>query len=275
MSGVAVERRPAIRTRRRVTFRANPLGLATLAALIGLWQLVFGAGIVHVHYLPTPVDVFRGGRDLLSSGDLVHNGLHTLVSTVLGWFIGLILGLILGLAVGLVPVVWRYCMASFELLRAVPGVTLAPLAVLIFGLSTRMELVLIVFVAVWPILISTVAGVRSANPARLEMARSLRMSRVRTIRAVILPGALPEILVAMRISLALALALAVVAEIVGNPDGIGYALVSEQDALQPGRMFAYIVLAGLIGIALNAVVVFISRLLWPGAMAVMDRSEGM
>ena len=83
------------------------------------------------------------------------------------------------------------------------------------------------------------------------------------MRYLLLPAALPSIIVGARISLGLALVMAIVAEIVGNPEGLGYGIVREQQALHPEFMFAYIAVVGLLGVALNAGVLAVTTTLWP------------
>jgi sulfonate transport system permease protein len=84
---------------------------------------------------------------------------------------------------------------------------------------------------------------------------------------VFLPAAMPAILVGMRISLTLAVVLAVLAEMVGNPEGLGYGVVSQQQALRPDLMFVYVVVIGLLGLALNALLIGIVSVSFPAAAA--------
>jgi NitT/TauT family transport system permease protein len=131
-------------------------------------------------------------------------------------------------------------------------VTLVPVALLMFGFSARMELSLILFASAWPVLLSTIGGVRSARDELLDVARVLRLSRPATLAKIVLPGAVRSIVVGLRLALSLSLVLAVVAEMLGNPSGLGHALVAAQQALQPEEMFAYVFAIGLLGVGLNS-----------------------
>jgi ABC-type nitrate/sulfonate/bicarbonate transport system permease component len=108
-------------------------------------------------------------------------------------------------------------------------------------------------------------GVTSVHPRLHDVGRTFRLSRKETILRIILPAAMPAIVVGARISLGLALVLAIVAEMVGNPEGLGYGIVREQQALRPDLMFAYIVTVGLIGIALNAAMLAVAESLFPSS----------
>lgn len=260
------------RMARRRAWRPQPnwLGLLTAAVLIAVWQLLCQAGILHFAYLPSPGGIARGAGQLWSAGTLQSDTLHTLGVTLLGWVIAAVIGGLLGFLLGLVPALADWFMASFEVLRAVPGVTLAPLAVILFGFSIQMELVLVVYVSLWPVFMSTFVGTRDRNPYRADMARSLRMANVAQVFKIIVPDAAAEVFVSLRLALAVALNLAVLAEMIGNPAGIGNGLISSEEGLQPGHMFAFVIIAGLLGVALNWLLMVLFRALTPGVAATLD-----
>lgn len=241
----------------------NVLGLATMANLVVVWELAVRGGLADYEFLSAPSGVIRAYVTLLSSGELVDHTIHTLRSTLVGWAIATPVGIALGAWLGLSHTAWRYSMASIEVLRAIPPISLVPVAILVFGFSLRMELTLIVYVAAWTVLINTIDGVRSVRPELLDVARMLRMSRAARVRKVVLPAATPSIVVGLRLALSLSLVLAVVAEMIGNPRGLGNALISAQLALQPEQMFAYVVTVGLVGISLNAGLRYVSGVAFP------------
>jgi ABC-type nitrate/sulfonate/bicarbonate transport system permease component len=157
-------------------------------------------------------------------------------------------------------------MASVEILRPIPGIAFLPVALLLFGFSTRMELFVIILPVLWPILIGTMSGIMAVSNRLQDVGRTLRLTRYEILRKILLPAAAPTIFVAARISLTLALVLAVIAEMVGNPQGLGYAIVSAQQALRPDEMFAYIFIVGIFGVAINVLAMVASR--WVPALAV-------
>lgn len=232
--------------------RVNWPGLLTIVLLAGAWEGAVRWSLLDYQYLPAPSAIVGGGATLLTSGELIPNVLHTLMVTLIGWSIASVIGIALGLLLGLSPTAYRYSMTSFEVTKAIPPITFVPVTLLIFGFSLRMELVIVVYVGVWPVLINTIGGVRGVPFELLEVGRMLRMAPAAKVTKLIVPAALPEITVGLRLALSLCLVLAVVAEMVGNPDGLGHALVRAQQALQPEKMFAYVLSAGFLGIALNA-----------------------
>ena len=236
----------------RPAHRMSPLGLLTMAALLALWQALVGTGALDYEYVPAPSEVAAAAVRLTSSGELPETVAHTLRVVLLGWGAAALVGIVLGLALGLSRTVWRWSMASLEAIRAMPPICLVPIALLIFGFSVRMELTIIVYASAWPVMINTIDGVRGVRPELLQVARILRLSRLQTLRKIVLPAALPLTIVGLRLALSFALVLAIVAEVAGNPSGLGNAIVAAQQALRPDEMFAYVLAIGALGVTLNA-----------------------
>lgn len=238
--------------------RVNVIGLLTMALLVGLWEALVGSGVLDYQFLPAPSGVGRATGTLLSSGTLVADLLHTLEVALLGFTLAAVLGVGVGLLLGLSDAAWRNSMASLEVVRAIPPVSLVPLALLLFGFSVRMELTVSVFVSAWPTTINTINGVRGVRPELLDVALMLRMSPATRLRKILLPASMPSIVIGLRLSLSLCLVLAVVAEMIGNPSGLGNGLVRSQQALQPEQMFAYVLTIGVLGVVLNGVFRYLS-----------------
>lgn len=231
---------------------ANWLGLLTMVGLLVLWQVLVAAGALDYEYVPAPSEVAQAAGRLTVSGELAEAAGHTLRVVLLGWLAAGAIGVALGLFLGLSDTAWRWSMASFEVVRAMPPICLVPVALLLFGFSVRMELTIIVYAAAWPVMINTIDGARNVRPELLQVARMLRLSRIETIRKIILPAALPLAIVGLRLALSFALVLAIVAEVAGNPSGLGNAIVAAQQALRPDEMFTYVIAIGVLGVALNA-----------------------
>src|SRR5947209_3547683 len=247
--------------------RGNVAGLLTMAALVAAWEALVRFRVLQYQFLPAPSAVTRATGTLLSSGALVGNLFHTLRVTLLGFVLAAVLGIGLGLLLGLSDTAWRYSMASLEVVRAIPPVSLVPLALLLFGFSIRMELTVSVFVSAWPVMINTIDGVRAVHPELLDVARMLRFSPLTRVRKILVPAALPAIVVGLRLVLSLALVLAVIAEMIGNPTGLGNGLVRSQQALQPEQMFAYVLTIGTLGVALNGVLRYVTARAVPSLAA--------
>jgi NitT/TauT family transport system permease protein len=247
--------------------RPNWLGLAVVAAVLLAWELTVRLGIVTFDYIPAPSAIAVKSAEMLSSGELLDNLQHTLTATLLGWLIASLAGVLIGTLLGLSHWAWTYSMSSVDALRALPVVAFVPVAVLLFGFTLKMEVLVSCYSALWPVLLNTLAGMRSTHPRLLETGRVLGLSRFGRLWKLRLPAATPYIVVGLRLGLAISLVLTLVAEMVGNPQGVGYALITDSKSLQPERMFVSIIAIGLAGIVLNALLLGAAKLLARGQMA--------
>jgi ABC-type nitrate/sulfonate/bicarbonate transport system permease component len=180
-------------------------------------------------------------------------------SILIGWTAAAAIGIGLGLALGLSPLLRRWSLASFEVLRPLPAIAFLPLALLLFNFSLTTELVLMIYASIWPVFINTMGGVMGVTSRLYDVSRTLRLSRMQTLVKVIVPAAAPAIVTGCRLSMGLTLVMAIVAEMIANPHGLGYAVISELQAMQPQRMFAYVLFIGMLSIALNAGLLWVSR----------------
>jgi NitT/TauT family transport system permease protein len=251
----------------RLLRRINLLGAATLVALVGLWELAIRIGLVSFDYLPMPSEVAVGAWDVIDSGELWTNLQHTLTVAVLGWLLAAVVGLVLGTLIGLFKPVWTYSMASFDALRALPIVAFVPVAVLLLGFTMKMEILVAFYAALWPITLNTIAGMTNLDQRKREVGRVLKLSPMAQLWKLRLPAATPFIVVGLRLGLSISLVLTLVAEMVGNPAGLGFALIQKGQALRPDQMFAYIVAIGLCGIVLNSLLQSGAKVLFRGQMA--------
>jgi ABC-type nitrate/sulfonate/bicarbonate transport system permease component len=241
------------------SFRPNLSGTLTILAVVGLWEAAVRSGALTFDYLPAPSAVFVAWGQLLLSGEMLAQTAHTLWAVLVGWVIASAIGIGLGLVLGFSALARRHLLASLEVLRPLPAVAFLPLALLLFNFSLTTELVLIIYASIWPVLINTMGGVMSVGARLYDVGRTLRLSRARTLMKVVMPAAAPSIVVGCRLSLGLTLVMAIIAEMLANPHGLGYAVVSELQAMQPQRMFAYVFFIGLLAIALNGALIGLSR----------------
>jgi ABC-type nitrate/sulfonate/bicarbonate transport system permease component len=245
--------------------RVNWPGLATCALVLLLWELILRAGFAHYQNLPPPSVIADGLAEIAGNGQLLADTVHTLRSVLVGWVAAIAVGVTLGLLLGVSSLLRTYVMASIEVLRPMPGIAFAPVALLLFGFSLQMELMVIFLPALWPVLINTMGAVLGVHVRLFEVGRTFRLTQGEILRKIMLPAALPGVLVGARLSMTLALVLAVVAEMVGNPAGLGYAVVREQQAMRPELVFAYVVAIGVLGMILNAALAAAVHLLLPAA----------
>lgn len=242
------------------------IGAITTVSLLVLWEVLSLVKVLDYEFLPTPLEIATAGWRLAIRGPLIGAIGHTIYASFIGWAIGCASGIVVGLVIGLSRHCWTYGMASVEILRAVPAIALVPAAILVFGFSLSTELAIVVYACWWPVVIGTIAGTRNMAPRHHDVAMQFRLGILARVWKIVLPGAMREVLVGMRLGLSLSLALAVVTEMIGNPVGVGFELVLAQQALAADEMFAYVVIIGMLGVIFNGVFLLACRLAMPGVM---------
>lgn len=216
-------------------------------ALLVAWQASAQWGWLSNRILPAPLDVARSAIELARSGELWR---HVAVSTwraLLGFAIGGALGLALGLLTGTFRTAETLLDTTLQMIRNIPVLALIPLVILWFGIDESAKLFLVSLGVFFPIYLNTCHGIRSVDPALVEMARSYGLSRAQLYREVILPGALPQILVGVRFSLGLMWVTLIVAETVSAQAGIGYMTMNAREFLQTDVVLLGILLYALLG----------------------------
>lgn len=195
----------------------------------------------------------------LADGSVLVATGQTLAGAVSGLCIGGALGLGLGILLGLAGWLDRLLEVTIESIRPIPSVALLPIALMIFGFGYAMELSIVAKTCLFTALIFTRAAVQNVEPRLLEVARVLRLSRLASITKIILPAALPQIFVAFRLAAGSALIVAVTVEITLNPQGLGYAMMTAQQALRPDLMLGYLLWIGIVGYGWNALLLLAQR----------------
>lgn len=171
----------------------------------------------------------------------------------------IVAGVLLGILIGSSRVARRMTGPIFEFIRAVPPPVLLPVLLLIMGIDDRSKIFLIFLGCLWPILLNTIDGVRSADPVLAETTASYGMTGWTRFRHFVLPAAMPRIMTGIRLALPIAIILMVVSEMYAATDGIGYRVMLFKQTFQNGPMWAGILLIGLIGVVIAAVYGWIER----------------
>lgn len=244
--------------------RINYPGIVVVIAVVLLWQ-VSTATFLTFEFLPSPAGIVEAFGVLVANGALLDAIWHTLWVTLLAAGIAIGIGVVLGASIALIPVVRTYTLGSVDVLRSLPVVALMPVAQLIWGPNSGTELIVAVFSALWPITINTMGGVSQIHPRLVEVARVFKLSPAETFRKILLPAALPSILVGARLAVVHALVVAIVAEMLINPNfGIGGKIYRTQVALQPEQLWVWVIISGIIGYLLNEAMIRGTKRVLPG-----------
>jgi sulfonate transport system permease protein len=216
-------------------------------ALLLIWQAASQFGWLSTRILPAPSAVVKSAIQLGRSGELFH---HVAVSTqraLAGFAIGGGLGLLLGLLTGTFRHAETLLDTTIQMIRNIPPLALIPLVILWFGIDETAKLFLVSLGVFFPLYINTYHGIRSVDRGLVEMAESYGVSGWRLYRDVVLPGALPSILVGVRFSLGFMWVILIVAETISAQAGIGYMTMNAREFLQTDVVLLGILLYALLG----------------------------
>ncbi len=232
---------------RRVKTLATPLVyLRTMAAFLVLWAIISRL-TNNTALLPSPVSVIDALLELAKDGDLWRHAAISFGRMVVSVAIALALATPLGLLMGLSRVLDAIVDPTLEVLRPISGIAWIPLALFIFGIGNALPVFIMTYTAFFPILLGTIAGVRGVDSKMIDVAHTMGVSYSTIILRVVVPAALPSLLVALRLGLASSWTAVVAAELIGAPSGLGYAVEWYRELLMTPQVMAFIAMIGLLG----------------------------
>ncbi len=215
--------------------------------LLAAWQTAAQLGWLSTRILPAPWDVLKAAVTLAVSGELWSHVWTSTWRALTGFAIGGGLGLGLGLLTGSFTKAETLLDSTIQMIRNIPPLALIPLVILWFGIEEKAKLFLVSLGVFFPLYINTFHGIRSVDKGLIEMGRSYGLSGWQLYKEVILPGALPSILVGVRYSLGLMWVILIVAETIAADAGIGYMTMNAREFLQTDVVLLGILLYALLG----------------------------
>ena len=233
-------------------FTARPWVQAALPWLfpvlvLAAWQVSSQAGWLSTRVLPEPWAVLKAFWALTVSGEIWRHVATSTWRAMVGFAIGGGLGLALGLLTGTFKSAETLLDSTLQMIRNIPALALIPLVILWFGIDESAKLFLVAVGVFFPIYLNTFHGIRSVDKGLIEMAKSYGLTGWALYRHVILPGALPSVLVGLRFSLGLMWVLLIVAETISAQAGIGYLTMNAREFLQTDVVLVGIILYALLG----------------------------
>ncbi len=232
-------------------------------SLIVIWELmmVLGPGTTS-ETLAAPHSVLTGFVGIALDGSLLTATLQTLGAALGGLAIAVLIGLTLGILLGLSSILDKLLEVSIEAIRPVPSIALVPVAMMVYGFGFRMEIAIVAFTTMWPVMILTRTAIQDLEPRLLEVATALRMRFVDKVFKIMLPAIVPRVFVALRLGVGVALVVAITVEIAANPQGLGAAMILAQQTFHPELTLAILIWIGLLGYAVNHLMLLIQRRLF-------------
>ncbi|HXU55540.1 MAG TPA: ABC transporter permease [Casimicrobiaceae bacterium] len=250
------------------------LGAATYARamlfFLLLWHLV-SVWIANPVLLPGPLRVMESLFQMVASGELVEHALVSLRRLAVSFVAAGAIGIPLGVAMGMNRPFDDIVDPLVEVLRPISGIAWIPLALFILGVGDALPIFIMFYGALFPFVLNSYAAVRAVPPRYADAARTMGVPRRRIIANVMLPAALPGILVGARLAAGAGWMSMVAAELIGAPSGLGFAVEWYRELLMTSKMLAVVVSIGILGYTIDRVLRAVQHRMAPWSPAV--RSE--
>lgn len=261
---------------RRYPFATVAWIAVVAVAFIGGWKLFVVIDDTSRFILPPPEDVWSALTVLAAEARTWHHVWVTFLEIITGFTIAVVVGVVLGTILGELPRVARVINPYIILLQVLPKVAVIPLFLLWMGFGIRTNIAIAAMFAFFPMTTGTRNGIRSVDPAQIDLAVTLQMSRWKRLWLIDARSALPSVLTGMEVAIVLSTVGAVVAEfLAGGRDGLGHLAVVNLNSLRVDRMFAVVVLLSAMGILLYVVVAGLRRWLVPWHASARERPVGV
>lgn len=230
-----------------------------LIAFALLWEYGGRLGFLNSAVIPPLSNVIVALRDGLASGPLKEDLGISLTRAGIAFGAAAVVGIPLGLVMGQLPTVEKLIDPLLQLFRQTSALALYPVFILLLGLGETSKVFVIFWASLFPILLATIGGVQEVDGKLIEMARVYGARRLTIFRRVVLPGAVPQVFVGLRLSATTALLMLIAAEMIGANHGVGFQVMNAQYNFQIPLMFASIVLLALLGLAANYAILGLQR----------------
>lgn len=226
-----------------------------------LWELgpTYLASPATRVFLPPLHEVLTALGTLAANGQLADHLAASLARSASGFGIAVVTAIALGLLVAWYPALDDFLSPLLELFRNTAALALLPVFVLLLGIGETSKIAIVAYAAFFPVLLNTIAGVRTVDPLLIRAARSLGLSPVRLFQKVILPSAVPTIFTGIRMAGSSAILVLIAAEMVGAKAGLGYLIVNAQNSFLIPDMYAGILTVALLGLLVNYLLVGLER----------------
>jgi len=229
----------------------NLISLIGFLLLVCAWELAVYLFEIPDYILPAPSAIAKSLYNGFASGIFITNLMVTAIQTLAGFFLAAVLGTALGAVVAQFDIVERVVYPWLVALQALPKIAIAPLIIIWAGYGITSKIIIVALVAIFPVLVNTIMGLKSCDQGKLDLMRALGAGRWETFRSVRLPNALPFIFAGLNVAIVLAILGSIVGEFVGSKAGLGNLILEANFQFDVARIFAVLVILGVFGVVLS------------------------
>lgn len=251
-------RRPAPRSRVWAKIGESTLyAIGLPIILLVIWAI--WSSLAPAKFFPAPTAIIDAFFRTWIGPAFFTDVLPSVARLALAIVLAVVIGIVAGTLIGLTRWLRELVEPTLEFFRAIPPPVLIPIFVAVLGLTPQMQVLVIVFGAIWPVLLNTIDGVRGTDSVMTETARSFSLTRSQRLFELVLPAASPRIMAGVRQTLSVALIMMVVSELFYASSGLGYQIKYFQSNYLIAQMWSGVLLLGLIGVLLAVVFGFVER----------------
>lgn len=251
----------------RETVLTTLCSFATIAAIVLGWGLAIDLTGMPAYVLPPPGAVADALVQGWIGGTLHEHAAFTVSATTLGFLLGAGSGLIAGAVVAEIRPVALAIYPIVIATQSMPTVAIAPLIVVYLGVGMESKIATVALLCFFPVFVNTVAGIRNAEPALVDLYRAHGAGRWRVFTDVRLPSAIDPVMAGLQVGVVLAFVACVVSEFVASSRGLGYVIRALASDLNVSMMFAAILSLGVLGAIAGGLVRLLHRRLVPWRVA--------
>ena len=234
--------------------------------LLVAWWFGSSLNLWSDYVLPSPYRVFTVFCVMIKSGELIKNIFASLSRVFIGFLIAFLLAFILGVFAGTSPKKTIYYNLIVEFMRHVPPLSLIPLLILWFGIGEKSKIIIIVLAAFFPMFLNIKKGIAFCDIKLLEVGDTLGFSKIKKFHKIILPYALPDILVGMRIGFGYSWRAIIGAEMIAAASGLGYLILDAQQMSRSDKVIVGIFVIGVVGVLCDRLVAILIKNLLHGGV---------
>lgn len=244
------------------------LGLIGLVVVLAAWQLSASLGLVDSSFSSSPAGASHALFDMAKSGEIWPPLLSTLQTVGIGMAISVVVGIPVGLIIGRSRVLYELTEPLISIMYSVPFAVFLPIIIFWFGIGGQARIVIVVWSAIFPLLINVVTGARNLESNYLQVARVFCARPSLVMRAVTFPATMPYILAGVRQAVGRALVGAIVAELFMGNQGLGYVVQLRTSNFQMDQAMAAIVVIAILAVGLTRGVAWVERrfTFWSGSV---------
>jgi NitT/TauT family transport system permease protein len=220
-------------------------------AMLLIWDLLSRFSGWSREVFPRPLVVLVSMGELISDGTLMQHTVASLFRVTVGFYLAAILGIPLGILLGMMKTARGLVNPLIQFLRPISPLAWIPLAMLWLGIGDPPAIFLIFLSSFFPLVVSTTIAVDSINPTYFYVAANFNFSRIETVRRLVIPAIIPEVVTALRMTITIAWLVVVAAEMIAVQSGLGFLILDSRNALRMDYVMDGMIVIGLVGLILD------------------------